>query len=94
LVTKQLDLEELWVECSNGVHLRELPIHEYASKLEGEVCKVSPLWFAFTGCDTVSGFRGRGKKMTRNTLQSHHPVLIHLQGSFIKFHQMVTESKL
>ena len=38
-----------------------------ASNLGDDKCKVLPVWFAFTGCDTVSAFSGRGKKIVWDT---------------------------
>ena len=70
----QLDLEKLWIEFGNGIHLRWLPIHEYMSVLGEDTCKTLPIWFAFTCCDTVSGFHGRGKKMAWNTFKSYPPI--------------------
>lgn len=34
------------------------------------MCMALPFWFAFTGCDTVSSFRGRGKKTAWNVWNS------------------------
>ena len=53
---------------------RFLPIHEYAKILGEEVCRGLPLWFAFTGCDTVSTFSGRGKKTAWNAWKSFRDV--------------------
>ena len=49
----KLDLEELWIEFGTGVNLEWLPIQEYAENLGESICQGMPVWFAFTGCDTV-----------------------------------------
>lgn len=58
----KLLLSHLWVEYGVGKHKRFLPIHQYAEKLGTEICDGILFWHAFTGCDTVSAFAGRGKK--------------------------------
>ena len=63
----ELQLSELWIEFRTGIHKRWLPIREYASNLGDDKSKVLPVWFAFTGCDTVSAFSGGGKKIAWDT---------------------------
>ena len=63
----ELQLSELWIEFGTGIHKRWLPIHEYASNLGDDKCKVLTVWFAFTCSDTVSAFSGRGKKIAWDT---------------------------
>ena len=70
----QLNVEELWIEFGNGIHLRWFPIHVYAAKLGKKMCQSLLVWFAFTGCDTVSAFHGRGKKITWNVLKNYPPI--------------------
>ena len=40
----------------------QLPIHEVVSGMSPRNCAVLPVIHAFTGCDTISSFSGRGKK--------------------------------
>ena len=68
----KLDLEELRIEFGTGVNLEWLPIHECAENLGENICQAMPVWFAFTSCDTVSAFFGRGKRLTWNTLKSYY----------------------
>ena len=68
---RRLGLQELWVEFGNGIHTRWLPIHDYALNLGENVCQALPVWFSFTGCDTVSAFSGRGKRIAWKTLKSY-----------------------
>ena len=68
---RRLGLQELWVEFGNGIHTRWLLIHDYALNLGENVCQALPVWFSFTGCDTVSAFSGRGKRIAWKTLKSY-----------------------
>jgi len=56
-----VNVDQFWIEFGNGIHKRWIPIHEYVAKM-GIMSKSVGLWFAFTGCDTVSSFAGRGKQ--------------------------------
>ena len=62
-----LKVEELWIEFGVGKSRRWLPVHSYVHALGQDVCKGLPFWYAFTGCDTVSSFSGKGKKIAWNT---------------------------
>src|SRR6218665_425874 len=53
---------ELWVALGTGQNLRYIPAHELACILGPERACALPMFHAFTGCDTVSAFIGRGKK--------------------------------
>ncbi len=44
-----------------------MPAHEIAHALGPEKCIALPFMHAFSGCDTVSCFAGRGKKTVWNT---------------------------
>jgi hypothetical protein len=58
--TKSLD--ELWVDFGVGRHERYISVHEIAALVGPGKCAVLPFWHAFSGCDTVSSFSGRGQK--------------------------------
>ena len=64
-----LNLEELWIEFGVGKSKRFIPIHQYAEQLGPTLCKSLTLWFAVTGCDTVSMFNGKGKKTAWKVLR-------------------------
>ena len=51
------------MEFGVGKNKRWLPIHDYFGNLRNKLCSGLLFWFAFTGCDTVSSFCGRGKKI-------------------------------
>jgi len=59
---QQLKIDELWVAFASGKSFRYLPAHEMAGALGPEKCIALPFRHAFSGCDTVSSFPGRGKK--------------------------------
>ena len=58
---------ELWVAFGTGTHLRYIAAHEIAMALGKERSFALPFFHAFTGCDTVSCFGGRGKKTAVET---------------------------
>ena len=58
-----LNIVELWVEFSSGKDKRWIPLHLYDKALGEELCTALPFWFAFTGCDRVSQFASRGKRI-------------------------------
>ena len=44
-----------------------IQIHELASAMDPRICTTLPVFHAFTGCDTVFSFGGRGKKNAWST---------------------------
>ena len=60
--TQQLNIEELWIAFASGKSFRYPPAHEIARSLGPDKCIALPFLHAFSGCDTVSSFAGRGKK--------------------------------
>ena len=58
---QSLDIEELWICFGVGKHYRYIAAHAIANFLQ-EKAKALMMFHALTGCDTVSSFRGRGKK--------------------------------
>ena len=53
---------ELWVSLGSGRNHRNIPAHMIASSLGPHKARSLPAFLAFTGCDTVSSFLGKGKK--------------------------------
>ena len=51
------------------------PIHEAVANMDTRVCAILPMFHAFTGCDTVSAFHGRGNKMVWNTWKVYLEVI-------------------
>ena len=64
---QRLNITELWVAFGTGKSFRYLAAHEMAKALGPDRCTALPMFHAFTGCDTVSSFFGRGKKSAWNT---------------------------
>ena len=58
---QSLNIDELWVHFGVKNHCRYIPAHAIANELK-EKAKALMMFHALTGCDTVSGFRGKGKK--------------------------------
>jgi hypothetical protein len=54
-------LDKLWIAFGKGKDLRWIPIHEISNAL-GPRALCLPFVHAFTSCDTVSAFRGKGKR--------------------------------
>ena len=58
----QINHDELWLAFGTGSNFHYIPIHEVASGIDPRNCVVLPVFHAFTGCDTVLSFGGRGRK--------------------------------
>jgi hypothetical protein len=61
--------DELWVSFGVGSSFRYIAVHEMVSTMNPSECLTLPVFHAFTGCDTVSTFAGRGKKTAWQTLK-------------------------
>ena len=77
---QRLGLTKLWIDFGRGKDHRWIPIHEIASAMGS---KSSGLLFfhAFSGCDTVSSFHGKGKRsawQTWNVFDKISPVFTKL----------------
>ena len=69
-----LEDTEIWVAFGSGKHLRYIPAHDIAKELGYEKALPLPMFHAFTGCDTVSSFAGRGKKTAFDIWKSFNEV--------------------
>jgi hypothetical protein len=56
-----LNVDHIWMTFGKGKDLRWIPIHDIVRSLSPR-SKELPFFHAFTGCDTVSAFVGKGKK--------------------------------
>ena len=77
--------------------MRLINISSIVEKLGKEVCKALPGLHAFTGCDTVSSFSGRGKKKAVQLIaeDTHLCMAMQLLGtSFEISHQLSKEAGL
>ena len=71
---QQLNIPELWVAFGTGKNFRILAAHDTAKALGPEKCAALPMFYAFTGCATVSIFAGRGKKNAWDTWRCYNEV--------------------
>ena len=64
---QELGLQKLWIVFGQGAHLKWIPIHEIVPVIGPEKTSGILFFHAFTGCDVVSSFRGKGKKSAWQT---------------------------
>ena len=63
----RMNLEEMWIAFGTGKNFRFIAIHEIVSSLSPTTFSGLLAFHAFTGCDTVPSFSGRGKKTASET---------------------------
>ena len=64
---QRIPQKEIWLAFGMGKLFRYYPIHEIARSLGPKKSLALPVFHAFTGCDTVSFFAGKGKKSAWET---------------------------
>jgi len=64
---QRMSAAELWLAFGSGKHLRNIAIHELVSAFGADWACALLFFHAFTCCDTVSCFVGRGKKTSWET---------------------------
>ena len=57
----------LWIKFGSGKNLQTFHINRLCEHFGKSVSKGLPLFHAFTGCDTTSAFKGKGKKSAWQT---------------------------
>ena len=62
--------DELSFAFGVGTNFRYIAVHEMVATMNPTKCLTLPVLHAFTGCDTVSSFAGRGKKTAWETWKS------------------------
>ena len=62
-----IGLEKMWVAFGKGEHRRWIPIHELVSAIGPEKASGMLFFYAFTGCDVVSSFNAKRKKIAWQT---------------------------
>ena len=62
--------DEVWVAFCVGLNIRYIDVHEMVATMNPTKYLTFPVLHAFTGCDTVSVFAGRGKKTAWDTWKS------------------------
>ena len=64
---QELGLQEMWLAFGQGRNLKWISVHELTSTLAPERSRGILFFHAFTGCDIVSAFRGKGKRSAWQT---------------------------
>ena len=66
-----MPVSEIWIAFDTGMYFRFIGIQGIAKALGTERASVLPLFTAFTECDTVSAFHGKGKKSAWDTWMAY-----------------------
>ena len=61
LAFKSFIPSSMFIKCSSQTRLKYLDVSRMVERIGASTCKALPGFHAFTGCDTVSAFQGRGK---------------------------------
>ena len=72
---QHLSLSEFWIAFGSGKNFRFLACHEMAGALGPHWCIALLLFYAFTGCDTVSFSSGKGKRTAWDTWNAFENVI-------------------
>ena len=64
---QEFGVTQLWIAFGQGHHLRWIPVHNLYVSIGVEKTRGILFFHAFTGCDVVSAFRGKGKKTAWQT---------------------------
>ena len=62
-----IGLQQLWIAFGQGRNMRLIAAHELYRSIAPKKGRGTTLFHAFTGCDVVSAFRGKGKKSAWQT---------------------------
>ena len=73
-----IGLREQWLLFGTDKNYGNIPVHRIASVIGTKMCSALHGFHAYSGCDTVSAFVGRGKKKGWQTwqLRRHSPVYL------------------
>jgi hypothetical protein len=74
LLLMESGLEQLWIAFGQGVNTSWIPVHQLVGAIGPSKASGMPFFHAFTGCDVVSAFRGKGKKSAWQTWEVHDEV--------------------
>ena len=64
---QELGLEKLWIAFGQGTHLKWIPMHDIFSTIGSEKTSGILFFHAFSDCDVVSAFHGKGKRSAWQT---------------------------
>ena len=84
---QEIGVETLWTAFGHGVGMKWIPIHELLNAIGPTRARGIMYFHAFTGCDVVSAFRGKGKKSAWQTWD----VLDEVTATFSNLSQFPTE---
>lgn len=70
----EIGLECLWIAHGLGKNTRWIPVHQLVENVGTSRSNGMPFFHAFTGCDVVSAFRGKGKKTAWQTWDAFEDV--------------------
>ena len=71
---QRLNNAEVWIAFGTGKCFHFIAAHEIVGALGPDRCMALPMFHAFTGCDTVSFFGGRGKRTAWDTWKAYDDV--------------------
>ena len=75
MATAKLDLLELWMVFETGKHFRcMLYLFTDPRSLGPDKSQVLPMFYAYTGCDTVLSFHTKSKKFAWGTWKAFYEV--------------------
>ena len=66
-ILNDIGLVKLWVTFGQGATLRWIPIHDISHSIGSVKSKGLHFFYAFTGCDVVSAFHGKGERAAWQT---------------------------
>ena len=72
---------EVWIVMGKGSNVTQLCINDVVESLGPGIARALPFFHAFTGCDTVSAFFGKGKVIAWNTWTKLGDKLTEAMGS-------------
>jgi len=67
---------DIWVAFGTGKHFRFYSISAMCSSIGESRARALPVFHAWSGCDTVSAFRGKGKKSAWQAWQAYEEVTL------------------
>ncbi|CAJ1084188.1 Sodium/potassium-transporting ATPase subunit alpha [Xyrichtys novacula] len=92
-LTKDYPDTGIWVAFGMGKNFQEICINTISQKIGKSISLALPAFHAFTGCDTTSQFRGKGKKSAWAAWKSFPEVTNAFIAMAAEPHQLSQESK-
>ena len=92
-VVSTLPVDEFWITYGSGKNVPHMPVYVVASTLGPSKASALPMFHAFTGSDTVSFFRNRGKRSAWD-VWSVFPELTQILCTLKASPEIITEESL